>query len=884
MIATLMLAAASATTPGPRMPVAPQTRYDDRIPTLEQVAGHAVGDVITSPAAISAYLEALAAAAPERTSLLTYARSEEGRPLQVLAIGGAGRMARLSETKADLRRLADPRGLSTAEADRLVSELPAVVWLVHAVHGDEISSSDAALALAHHLLAAQGDETVDRILHDAVVLIDPLENPDGRARFLAANRAAQGATPDAEPAAAEHDEPWPSGRSNHYLFDMNRDWFAQTQPETRGRLSVFLDWYPHVVVDLHEMGGDSTYYFAPPADPLNPHFAPSQSRWHETLGRAIAARFDARGEPYFIREVFDSFYPGYGESWPMFHGSVGMTFEQASPGGLVWRRRDETTLTYLHGVQNHFTAALATVETAARGREALLRDFLAFRQSAVREGEKGPVRAYVIVPGADPARARRLAELLAGQGVEIRIAEEELGAGDRRFAPGSFVVALAQPAGRLVRDLLDPQVKMDEAFVREQERRRKKRLPDQIYDVTGWSLPLAFDVGCVGVGAVPSGRTRAWSPDAVGEGALPEARVAWLLPWSSGTVGAVVEALGSGLRVRVAEAGLTLAGRAFPPGTAIIRPSENPEDVARTLGRIVSAHHAEAVPVDSGFVDSGVSLGSSRVHFLKAPRVLLAWDEPASSLSAGWARWVFERRFAQPVTVVRVASLRRVDLRRFDVVVLPSGDYEDALGKKAVARLRSWVETGGTLIALGEASRWLAREDVSLLATTTELRGGCPDEEPAGEDEGDDEKTAAKPCAVEKERSAFDLEMAVLPERERPGAVPGALLRVHLDLEHWLAAGTDGEIQVIVESRRIFTPIRLDKGRNVGVYATKDEVLASGLIWDDTRDQLAQKAFLMHQPTGRGHVVAFAEDPNYRGFAEATELLFMNAVLLGPAY
>jgi hypothetical protein len=877
MIATLTLATLAAAA-GPRMPVAADTRYDERIPTLEQVVGHAVGDAISTPAEIGVYLEALAKAAPDRTSLVTYAHSEEGRPLHVLAIGGAERMARLGEVKGGLRRLADPRGLSAADADRLVSELPAVVWLMHAVHGDEISSSDAALALAHHLLAAIGDEQVDLIRREAVVLIDPLENPDGRARFLAANRSGQGVSPDPAPWAAEHDEPWPSGRSNHYLFDMNRDWFAQTQPETRGRLAVFLDWYPQVTVDLHEMGGDATYYFAPPADPRNPHFSSSQFRWLETLGRAIAARFDARGEPYFNREVFDSFYPGYGESWPMLHGSVGMTFEQASPAGLLWRRRDETTLTYLHAVRNHFAAALATVEAAARGREKLLRDFLSFRQAAVREGGTGAVRAYVLEPGTDPARARRLARLLAAQGVDVQVAEEGLRVGEHGVPAGSYVIDLAQPAGRLVRDLLDPQVSMDDAFVREQERRRRKRLPDQIYDVTGWSLPFAFDVDCVGVGALPGTHTRAWADSPAAE-PLRAAPVAWLLPWGTGTVGAVVEALQAGLRVRVAEAGLTLAGRAFPPGTAIVRPRENPEDAAETLGRIVAAHDAEAVPVDSGFVESGVSLGSFRVHALKAPRVLLAWDEPTSSLSAGWGRWVLERRFGQPVTVVRVASLRRVDLDHYDVLVLPSGDYEDALGTKAVARLRGWVEAGGTLVALGEASRWLTREDVGLLATSTELRGGCPEGEPE-----DDKKKEGASCAAAREKAAFDLEAAVLPERERPGAVPGALLRVRLDLEHWLAAGTDGEVQAIVESRRIFTPIRLDKGRNVGVYATKDEVLASGLIWDETRDQLAQKAFLMEQPTGRGHVVAFAEDPNYRGYAEATELLFMNAVLLGPAY
>jgi hypothetical protein len=274
-----------------------------------------------------------------------------------------------------------------------------------------------------------------------------------------------------------------------------------------------------------------------------------------------------------------------------------------------------------------------------------------------------------------------------------------------------------------------------------------------------------------------------------------------------------------------------------------------------------------------------MSLGNERVRSVPRPRVLLLWDRPASSTSAGWARWVLERRFGQPVSVVRTASLRRLDLRRYDVIVMPSGEYGEALGGQ-VARVRDWVEAGGTLVALGEASRWLTRDKVALLSTKTELKDGRPEteEEPKKDD------PAKKGDDTPAPKETFDLEKAIQPEHDRPDAVPGALLRVELDREHWLSAGTDGAVQAVVEGRRIFTPLKLDKGRNVGVYARRDEVVASGLVWDETRDQLAQKAFVMAQPIGEGHVVAFAEDPNYRGYAEATELLFVNAVLLGPAY
>ena len=273
-----------------------------------------------------------------------------------------------------------------------------VVWLVHGVHGNEISSSDAALQEAYHLLASQGDAGVDLVLRDALVLIDPMQNPDGRARFLFQNLQARAMTPDPVPYNAEHDEPWPGGRSNHYLFDMNRDWFVQSQPETRGRVQIFRDFYPEVTVDLHEQGGDNTYYFAPPADPLNPHMTKSQIAGFDLFGRANAARFDERGWLYFIREVYDAFFPGYGDSWPTFQGSIGMTYEQASARSLAFARSDETTMTYRDGVMHHFNAAIMTAITAARNRERLVRDFLEYRRSAVAEGEKGPVREYCSYP------------------------------------------------------------------------------------------------------------------------------------------------------------------------------------------------------------------------------------------------------------------------------------------------------------------------------------------------------------------------------------------------------------------------------------------------------------------------------------------------------
>ena len=863
--------------------LAPNVTYDSAIPTLKSVVGHEPGAAITTPEDVGRYLDALAKAAPDRTRLVRYATTWEGRPLSYLIVGSAERIAKLDDIKRGMQALAS----GGADAAKLIPSLPVVVWLIHGVHGNEISSSDAALQEAYHLLAARGHADTDLTLREAIVIIDPMQNPDGRQRFVTTNLLGRAAEPDPEPSSAEHDEPWPGGRSNHYLFDMNRDYFALSQPETQGRARAMLEWYPQVVVDLHEMGGNSTYYFAPPADPINPYLTEAQRRWLDTFGRANAAQFDRRGFGYFVREVYDAFYPGYGDSWPAFHGAIAMTFEQASARGLVFRRQDETLLTYKDAVTHHYTAALTTAATAARNRERLLRDFLDYRRTAIKLGQQG-TREYVIPAGQDPSRMARLGEILSLQGIQVKRAEESFQLGTRSLAAGTLIVPLAQPAGRLARNLLDPDVKMDEAFLKEQDRRRRERLPDQIYDVTAWSLPLAFDVEVIPSDKVTAARAvevKDWAAPAIAP--PPAGTIGLLMPWGAGAAAAASEMLRAGIRVLSADEAFTHGKRQYPAGTAFIRVADIPQNNVATASAIARRHRAELVPISETWTESGISLGSGRVAALRTPRVLLAWDSPTSSLSAGWARYTLERRFGQRVTAIRVSTLQNFNMSSYDVLVLPSGTY--TFNEDTLRRVRDWIRNGGTLITIAEASRWAARDRVGLLATDTLLRDGSverdPDAAPAqAQGQGQGQSGGGQPGPRPDTQKPFDYDKAIQPERERPENLAGAMLRVRLDRNHWLTAGLDGEITGVVEGARVFAPLKLDAGRNVGLYSTEDRLVAAGLVWKEAQPLLAQRAFVMHQPMGGGHIIAFAEDPNYRAFADATSLLFMNAVLLGPGH
>ncbi len=869
--------------------VLPAVRKDERVPELQTVTGFSWGEGISDPDQIVSYARALAAAAPQRVRLVEYARSLEGRQLVYLIIGSPETIAALDEVQSRLVKAFDPRTVAAGERDPLLGSLPAVVWILCSVHGDEVSGGDAGLALAYRLAAGSSPE-VERILANALVVIDPMQNPDGRARFVGTWRQARGVTADAEPYSAEHSQPWPGGRVSHDLFDLNRDWFAITHPETAGRIAGMLKWPPMVEADLHEMGAEMGYFFAPPARPRNPMVTDAQAALWDVFGRANAAAFDAHGWRYWTREVFDAFYPGYGESWPYFSGAVGMTFEEASARGMATRLIDGTVLTYAEAVQHHLVAAFTTCLTAAENRRRIVDEWFSYREAAIADGRRGPRRAFVLEPGRDPLRAWSLADLLVRQGVEVFRATESHGA----VRAGAYVVPLDQPLGRLAAVLLENQVSMGDAFEKEQERRAGKRLPDEIYDITAWPLGLLWGVPVTGVSDAASGLRL--EKLAAGErpagGVEGNGTVAYLLRWNGpAAVRAVATLLRDGIKVGAAGKPFTLAGQRFEIGTAIVRRAGNPEGLRDSLAAVAKGTGVTFVGASTGYVDDGIDLGSTSVHALKAPRVALAWDQPTSATGAGHLRFALERVFGYPVTVVRTASLGFADLSHFDVILLPDeglGGYDRVLGEEAARRLGGWVRDGGVLVAVGDGSAWLCGDKVGLLATKPEKRGGAGKTTPAKPVEGADkpaEKPGEKPGDKPGEQTGFNYERFVTPEDEQPPAVPGAVMRVILDSEHYLAAGfPDGSLDVLVASRLIFSPLKLDRGDNVGIYAAAGQLVQSGFVLKPSREQLPNKAYLMTQRLGRGKVVAFAEDPAARGFTLASMVLLANAVFLAPAF
>lgn len=845
----------------------PEVEADPAIPGSREVLRYDWGDDISSHYQVETLLHALARSAPDRTRLVQYGNSVEGRSLNYLVISSPENIARLEEIRSNNLRLANPHRESESAPPDWVENQPAIVWLAYAVHGNEISPSDAALVTAWHLLADRR-ETTRQMLQQLVVIIDPLQNPDGRDRFVNVYRETRGNFTQPFPLANEHTERWPSGRSNHYWFDMNRDWFRHSQPEVRAKVAAYLHWDPQIYVDAHEMGANSTYFFPPPTDPKNPFLLPAQHQWFSRLGRHQAGWFDRFGFGYMTREVFDAFYPGYGSEWPTLQGGLGVLWEQASPRGQEVLRDDQTRLTYHDAVRNHYISGIATVEFAAANRQALLGSFQRAKRQAVELGREGPVRHYFVPPGR-PGRARNLMAMLERNGIEVFALSEPLtvectdldGHEAVRTVPaGSFHIPVAQPGGRLLRTLFDRRVEMDEKFLRRQLERNELRLPDEIYDVTAWSMPLAFGIECWSAADVDGIPGIAWDEkDNDPAPTVPAARIAWLMPPDDSAMIVLSRLLQNEVRVHVADEPFTMQGREYPRGTLIVKRTGNPDDLVRRLEQAVAGLPVELLATDTAWVDKGAHMGGPDVIWVRPPEILLLVNRP-TNYSSGHTWYLFDQVLGYPTTRVNGRDFDRVDLSKFNTVVLPDGSWSEMFDEEDGKRLADWVALGGTLITMRGATAWAAKPEINLIRNRVLQRKITP---------------ARKSTAEEDDTE---------PLMVTPDNVPGAFFHSDVFPRHWVTFGSQPDLSVFYSGNVVLAPVTETDGRALVSFAGRDQLLSSGFCWPASLELLAETPYVVYRPQGEGHVVAFADDPNFRAMYPALQRLFVNAAMFGAGH
>jgi len=824
--------------------------FDGKIPTPGEFFGVPLGDRFTPHHEVLAYCREVARRSP-RVSLVSYGYSAEGRELVYLLISREDHIENIDQLHQQQELLADPRLLAEREdvtLENLTETLPAVVWLSYNVHGDESSGTEAALATLHQL-ADGSDEVMSRIRENCLVILDPLLNPDGRERYLHWYQQVAAIPPDPSPAAAEHSPPSPSGRSNHYLFDLNRDWAWQSQPETVARIVHYLRWQPLVHVDFHEMSPESTYFFFPPEEPVNRNIPADRVEWSHTFGLANAQAFDRFRWRYFTGEDFDLFYPGYGDSWPTLNGAIGMTYEQAGGGraGLVYQQRNGTVLTLKDRLHHHHVAGLATADCAARNRLRLQKDFHAFRQGAIAAGKDSEIVQFIFPPtGGD--RRRSLLRLLRAQGIELvqtvgeqvvdgLIHHDGTEAGSVTLAPGTVVVPLDQPQGRLARALLEPEAQAEDAY---------------FYDVAAWSLPLAFGVDAYLASTPISGSLMPLDSIDDPQGQVSKrAQVAYLHRWHGvPSARALREIQATGERVDLITEEIEIAGEKYPAGTLAVRVSS--DETHERVQAVAEATGTSFHGTDSGWTDAGPDLGSGTFPELAHARIAVLGSGSVSSLSFG-AVWSFlEQELGIAFTTVSATSLGR-SLDQFDVLVIPSGMRSSALGERSKKALGEWVRGGGVLLALGSSAFQMGDSGAGLVSQTVR-------KSPPAEDETKVRKTTAD-----------------VREERRLQQVPGNIVSIELDPDHPLAFGQQQRIHGFVGSARIFE--LSGSPADVGVLAGEDPVV-SGFISGRNQQALAGGVWLVEQGVGRGKVVLFAGDPLFRSFWRGTADIFLNGLLL----
>lgn len=704
-------------------------QFDISLPTLEEVTGIELGQRPLRPEEVLAFYRALADASP-RARLVEYARSHEDRPLVALAVSDPATINDLAGFKTDHQERMDPRiGGVPSVAD--LKQTKAVAWMAYGIHGDELSSTDAAAALAYWLVAGTDDQAKE-MRENLLVFIDPCENPDGRSRYLAQITSFAHKTANPDQHDLSHRAVWPWGRGNHYLFDMNRDWFSMVQPESQ-RARLIAEWTPQILVDSHEMGANSSYLFPPPRHPYNPFLPPNTGKWEIGFSDDQASALDKRGFPYYSGEWNEEFFPGYGSSWSSYHGTIGILYEMSRTSGTLVQKKGGTVRTFAQAIEHQYTSSVANLNTLVRNRSQVLHDHISGRQVAVENGRKGMVKAWVFPRDPrQPNRTHEMAKVLQAQGLEVQMLTSLLKVKDLVNATtgekitlgldaGTLMVRMDQPTGYLAHALLDPHVPMETNFFQEERQYLEKQKGSRLYETTAWAVPLARGVPAYWTGKVPGGQWVSYTFDPVlKETVIPEEFTSLIIDGDPDSAPRLLaDLLQDGFHVRVAAKDFTVEGHRFHAGALVIRKETNPHHLRARLEPIVDKHGVEVIGVNTSRSTDGPDLGGRHFDVLVAPKVGVVAGMPISPTDFGAIWHLLDQELDLRFSSIDISRLGRNDLARYNVLVFPAvmggpAMYRQNIGPGGMEKIRQWIRAGGTAIGVGGGAKMLADEATEL--------------------------------------------------------------------------------------------------------------------------------------------------------------------------
>ena len=812
--------------------------FCQQLKTPDAFLGYPLGSRYTPHHRLVSYFQYAASATADKMKLEQYGETNEKRPLLLAYIASTENMARLDEIRKNNLRLT---GMLTDQAGDI--NAPAIVWLSYNVHGNETSSSEVSMKVLYDLLDASNAKTTE-YLKNVVVIIDPCINPDGRDRYVNWVTQMIGKNVNPDPNAREHSEPWPGGRYNHYNFDLNRDWAWQTQVETKQRLVKYNQWMPHVHSDYHEQGYNNPYYFAPAAQPYHEVITPWQRDFQVEIGRNNAKYFDANGWLYFTREVFDLFYPSYGDTYPIYNGSIGMTFEQGGGGraGAAIVIGNGDTLTLKDRIDHHFTTSISTLEVVSKNAGKVVKEFKKFFDDEKANGV-GEYKSFVITD-VNTNKINSFKELLDLNGITYGTSTAGMLKGYNYFtgkeesfsATNAIVVSTYQPKGVLAKVLFEP---------------KSKLIDSATYDITAWALPFVYSLQAYAVKEkVPFTAYISKQQNK----AFPETTYGYLTTYTSFEDSKFLAAIiNEGIRVRYAEKDFSFSGISYKKGALIILKKGN-EAKLDLLKKYAVQYDVNITAISSGFMDIGADFGSEKVHFISKPRVAMLTGKTVTAEAAGAVWNLFDQQMNYPITLINAEEISAINWKNIDVLILPNGRYKFLSDKEGATDLKSWLRQGGKLIAMENAVAQMAAGDWGI-----KLK------------KADDEKKEDKPLTY--------AELKKFEENEHKGImsyIAGAIYKIELDNSHPLALGFPKYFYNLKQDGNMYEFLK--DGWNVGVI-NKDSYVA-GFVGATIKEKITEGMSIGLQEYGRGSIVYLPDDPIFRNFWENGKMLFSNAVFL----
>ncbi len=799
------------------------------IPSPEEFLEYGIGEHQTRHDLIVAYLEKLAEVS-DRATIYQYGKTHEGRKLVILTISTPENLSNLDGLKQQHLAFTDPTKSVTN-----YDEVPVFINLAYNVHGNEPSSSEAALLSAYTFVASENPEIL-KYIKNAVIFIDPTINPDGRDRHTQWANSYQGTPLVADPQDAEHNENWPRGRTNHYWFDLNRDWLLAINPESRGKLNWYHQWYPNVVTDFHEMGSQSTYFFEPmkangSLDPIMPK--ENYEDLNNLFGDYFAKALDSIGSLYFTKEVFDGTYPGYGSSYPDLQGGLGLLFEQASSRGHK-QTTDFGEITFPFTIRNQFTSSITTVKAAVENKAMMRKYQQDFFKSALSKASKSKIKGYTFGDDYDQNRVKAFIDKLLLHRIEVY-----------RSNNGSYVVPTKQPQYRMVQTMFETYDKYRDSVY---------------YDASAWSVANFYNMKYKAVPNVALGEKIDNSTTIVSVPNFEKSEYAYILDWDDyNTPAALHQLQTAGLVISSSSKPFTsqtaLGEKRFNYGALVLPVSlqkKSSEEVYQTLKKVQDKFQIPIYAINTGLNLSGHDIGSRSISAISKPKIAMIIGNGVSSYEAGEVWHLLDTRVGMPITKIPMRNFSRSDLSGYNTLVMVSGRYD--LEEKEQNKVKNWVSSGNTLITIGTASKWAI--DKKLV------------DEKLIEAKKDSTKTIVRKPYVDAE------------ENNGKESLGGAIFRVELDVTHPLGFGYHDATIPVYKNNTVWLAPSKNEYATVAKYTQDPHI--DGFITDKNLNEfLKPAASLIVSKVGSGRVVLFADNPNFRGSWYGTNRLFLNALFLG---